>query len=155
MDIQRFAREVHGYLTEQCNARPSDEKARRIRAAAWSILTDSRPLVFAWCAPGFLAIGEEEAPRLFADPCLAGLSDAWEIFVHGPTVGSILTAAELAGAPSGKALRNRLEHAASWVESVARCPGLAKALRSPSIVVGRDGSIEYNRASHRPLILHC
>lgn len=155
IDLHLFAREVHGYLTEQCNARPADEKARGLRKAAWSILANTEPLVFAWGAPGFLLIGDGGQARAFADPCLAGLADAWEIFVIGPVAGSVLDSSCLTGAPSGKALRGRLEHAATWLESVARCPALAKALRSPSIIVGRDGGIEYNPASHRPLLLHC
>lgn len=152
-DLHLFAREVHGYLTEQCITRPADEKARRLRDVAWSILANSEPILFAWCAPGFLLIGDRQNPGVFPDPHLAGLADAWEIFLSGPTVGSILSSADLSGAPSGKALRGRLEHAATWLEGVARCPALAKALRSPSIIVGRDGGIEYNLANHRPLIL--
>jgi len=154
-DILLFVREVHGFMTDLCNARPNDENAGQLRAAAWSILTNNQPIVFAWSAPGYLLIGDPDTSRVFADPLLAGLADAWEIFMSGPAAGSVLTAADLAGAPSGKALRNRLENAANWVESVAHCPGLAKALRSPSIVVGRDGGIEYNQACHRPLILLC
>lgn len=154
-DIQLFARDVHGYLTDQCEARPYDERAKRLRAAAWSIVTNNSPLVFSWCSPGFLLIGDVDRPALLVDPGLAGLADAWEIFIAGPCVVSCMTASDLPGAPSGKALRNRLEHAAAWVERLAHCPALAKALRSPSIVVGRDGSIEYNPTHHRPLILHC
>lgn len=154
IDLDVFVREVHGYMTNQCEAKPFDEKARFLREAAWKRIQNRTPIFFAWSAPGFLLIGEAERPVIIADPHLAGLADAWEIFLAGPTAGSVMVSMDLAGAPGGSALRNRLEKAAEWAERYAGCPALAKAMRSPSIVVGRDGGIEYNASHHRPLILN-
>lgn len=154
-DPVTFAGQVHEYLTAVCEANPYDQKARTLKASAWRILAEQAPLVFSWSTFGYLHIGESSSPYLIADPGLQGLHDAWLIFSLGVSVRHVLTSADFDRAPSGTALRNRLETAAVWVERVAGCPGLAKAMRSPSIVIGRNGGIDYTPTCHRPLILSC
>lgn len=153
IDAFSFAGRVHEYLRSVCEANPCDQRARELKASAWRILAEQQPLVFAWSDFGYLHIGEADKPYLITDPGLQGLHDAWAIFFHGASVRHVLRAADLDGGPSGSALRNRLETAANWVERIAGCSGLAKAMRSPSVVIGRDGSIDYHPASHRPILL--
>ena len=99
---------------------------------------------------GHRGFGQE---ALFQHPGLAGLQDAWRIFMYGATAGDILHASKLDGSPSGTALGNRLRTAADWVEKQAGCIELACAMRSPSIEVSRDGTIRYNPARNRPVRL--
>ncbi|HJV76582.1 MAG TPA: hypothetical protein VJ654_20380 [Noviherbaspirillum sp.] len=153
MDYFEFLNRTHKALRDLCDTHPEKDEFHVLAAEAWRRLVADTPLVFAQAAPGYLRIGVEGKAATLADPGLAGLGDAWRIFLNGVTAGDTLHASTLDGSPSGKALDNRLRTAATWVEMEARCPELAQAMRSPSIVVGRDGSIRHNPPRHRTIQL--
>jgi len=97
------------------------------------------PVVFSF-HPGYVLIGFEGEHETILDPDLAGLSAAWEIFMHGDNAPFVFFAADRGMTPN--ALRNALERAASWVERY--CMPLAVAIRS--IRVAKDGSASIDPA---------
>lgn len=85
-------------------------------------------IVFRQSAPGYLDIGPEGASLLYPDPNLAGLWEAWTIFLNIPTGHDSLLY------PTDTGLRNALARAADWANP--RCRELANAIRA--IKVQRD-----------------
>jgi len=153
MDYYEYLNRLHKLLREAQDRQPLNLELGALAAETHNRLVADTPIVFAEPAPGYMLIGVEGQEALFQHPGLAGLQDAWRIFMYGATAGDILHASKLDGSPSGTALGNRLKTAATWVEKEARCIELACAMRSPSIEVSRDGSIHYNPAMRRPIRL--
>lgn len=78
-------------------------------------------------------------------PGYPGIDDALEIFAHGMTVPSTLSATDLVGVGCDRpdnVLRMRLKRAAEWFDRTG-CGSLANAVRS--IVVSRSGRITVPR----------
>lgn len=153
MDYYDYLNRLHKVLRDAQIKQPGNSEVGVLAAETWRRLVADTHVVFAEPAPGYMLIGVEGQEALFQHPGLAGLQDAWRIFMYGATAGDILHASKLDGSPSGTALGNRLKTAASWVETEAKCPELAQAMRSPSIEVSRDGSIRYNPARRQPIRL--
>lgn len=108
----------------------------------------ARPVVFSFDLPGYVLIGFEGEHEPIHDPDLAGLSAAWEIFMHGDNAPFVFFAADRGMAPN--ALRNSLERAASWAERY--CLPLAVAIRA--IKVNKDGSASIDPAYRKGLHLN-
>ena len=100
------------------------------------------PVVFSFDVPGYVLVGTEGEYETIPDPDLAGLSAAWEIFMHGDNAPFVFFAADRGMAPN--ALRNALERAASWAERY--CMPLAVAIRA--IKVNKDGSAGFAEPAH-------
>ena len=83
---------------------------------------------------------DDEAPELRPHPKLAGLDDAYRVFLAGATAQNVLHAKDFRTTPNS--LRNRLEAAASWADR-ARCAPLAVCIRS--IGVRNGGPISYTQ----------
>lgn len=98
------------------------------------------PVVFSFDMPGYVLVGTEGEHETITDPNLAGLSAAWEIFMHGDNAPFVFFAADRGMSPNG--LGNALERAAAWVER--RCMPLAVAIRA--IKVRKDGSASIDPA---------
>ena len=98
------------------------------------------PVVFSFDVPGYVMLGTEGEHETIHDPDLAGLSAAWEIFMHGDNAPFVFFAADRGMTPN--ALRNALERAASWAERY--CMPLAVAIRA--IRVNKDGSASIDPA---------
>lgn len=153
MDYYDYLNRLHKVLREAQIKQPGNSELGVLAAETWRRLVADTPVVFAEPSPGYMLIGLEGREALFRHPGLAGLQDAWRIFMHGATAGDVLHSSMLDGSPSGTALGNRLRKAADWVKTEARCIELACAMLSPSIEVSRDGSIRYNPARRQPIRL--
>ena len=118
-----------------------------LRKELWSALgrvqrQDAAPLVFDLTMPGYVTLGRAGEERVLPHPGLPGLDDAWRILLAGLTAKDTLRAADIIGGKRpGNALRNRLAHAAEWIERTGMCPALAQVLRRPSISITEDGLI--------------
>lgn len=104
------------------------------------------PVVFAF-HPGYVLIGFEDEHETILDPNLAGLSAAWEIFLHGDNAPFVFFAADRGMSPD--ALRIALKRAATWAEPY--CMPLAVAIRA--ITIHKDGSASIDPAYVPPLHL--
>ncbi|MFZ5581385.1 MAG: hypothetical protein ACOZCK_01860 [Pseudomonadota bacterium] len=112
---------------------------RQVRRAAL-------PVVFSF-HPGYVLIGFEDEPETIPDPNLAGLSAAWEIFLHGDNAPFVFFAADRGMTPD--ALRIALKRAATWTEQYSM--PLAVAIRA--ITIHKDGSASIDPAYVPPLHL--
>lgn len=112
---------------------------RQVRRAAL-------PVVFAF-HPGYVLIGFEDEHETIPDPNLAGLSAAWEIFLHGDNAPFVFFAADRGMTPD--ALRIALKRAATWTEQYSM--PLAVAIRA--ITIHKDGSASIDPAYVPPLRL--
>ncbi|MHB1430179.1 MAG: hypothetical protein ACYC5U_11735 [Rhodocyclaceae bacterium] len=104
------------------------------------------PVVFSF-HPGYVLIGFEDEHETIPDPNMAGLSAAWEIFLHGDNAPFVFFAADRGMSPD--ALRIALKRAATWAEPY--CMPLAVAIRA--ITIHKDGSASIDPAYVPPLHL--
>lgn len=106
----------------------------------------ARPVVFSFHL-GYVLIGFEDEHETIPDPNMAGLSAAWEIFLHGDNAPFVFFAADRGMSPD--ALRIALKRAATWAEPY--CMPLAVAIRA--ITIHKDGSATIDPAYVPPLRL--
>ena len=107
----------------------------------------AQPVVFSLEIPGYVLIGFEDEHETILDPNMAGLSAAWEIFLHGDNAPFVFFAADRGMSPD--ALRIALKRAATWAEPY--CMPLAVAIRA--ITIHKDGSASIDPAYVPPLHL--
>lgn len=123
------------------------------RIAATPLL---KPLVFACSAPGYLAIGPADQPRIVRQPDeVAGVEIGHQILFYGETVGSVLDAFKLMPECERQpvnALRNALKRGAAWLRSEGRCEDLAALLEPPNLRISSSGRIVV-RSGRRPPII--
>lgn len=109
----------------------------------------ARPVVFAFDMPGYVMIGFEGDYQTIRDPELAGLSAAWEIFLHGANAPAVFFSRDRGLSPNS--LGNALGLAAGWAGSY--CPPLGVAIKA--IKVRRaDGAASFDPAYVPPMILN-
>lgn len=104
------------------------------------------PVVFSF-HPGYVLIGFEDEHETIPDPNMAGLSAAWEVFLHGDNAPFVFFAADRGMTPD--ALRIALKRAAKWTEQYSM--PLAVAIRA--ITIYKDGSASIDPAYVPPLRL--
>lgn len=151
---------VHAVLLKQCREHPTDTDLRELERATWERVQAAQrrggmPMVFRMDMPGYVVLGVRGDEHEIKHPGLAGLDDAWQIFLAGLTASDTLHAADLVGRVQrpGNALRNRMAKAAEWIERYGNCPELARAMRAPVMVISDDGRIAYHPDQHPPIDL--
>lgn len=139
--------EIHQHLVAYRNqlTGPTYDQVDRVRGEVelrYRAALKSQPLT-CHIHGGYVITGTGNAD-VHPHPGLPGLDDALQIFAHGVTVSSTLTATDLVGpcGHPGNALQGRLKRAADWFDLVG-CRELANAVRS--IGVSKPGRITLPR----------
>ena len=144
---------AHAVVRDARNACRDPEKRdhlEQLRAALWERTLvaqrdEALPLVFDTLMCGYITLGVSGETQTYPHPGHPGLDDAATIFSHGLTVCNTLHASDLVGLVKrpGNTLRNRLAKAAEWMDRVAVCHELSRAVRTISI--SDDGRIGVGR----------